>query len=199
MDKKTIVVAGLARCGTSAMMQALHAAGLKCAGEYPSFEDDATAAKYIPNEYFARFEAVKVLDPHYCTFDKSPPIVVLWMSRDFGEQAKSQDKFIRLVMPDAYAAVRGSVSAKRIERKLADETVECARLLKDIPRLTVEFHRLLDIPEEVCEEVAEFLLRENNLSIDPAVMAREIVRRDPACAPDISMELKQLASPRARS
>lgn len=196
---KTIVVSGLARCGTSAMMQALQAAGLKCSGEYPSFEDDATCGKHIPNEYFAGYDAVKVLDPHYCSFDKEPPIAVLWMSRDFTEQAKSQDKFVRLISPDVHAlGRRRGVTMKQMSRRLADEAVECGRLLNGIPKLVVEFDRLVTIPEEVCEEVAEFVQKFIPLP-NPCAMSGEIVKRDPACAPDIAMELAQIASQRARA
>src|SRR5690348_17944000 len=94
---RVLIVAGLGRCGSSLMMQMLQRGGMKCAGEFPAFEMPETNHCSISREWLSQFSggAVKILDPHLCTIENTPA-VVLWLSRDHWHQAKSQIKFFMM-------------------------------------------------------------------------------------------------------
>jgi hypothetical protein len=113
-----IMVAGLGRCGTSLALQMLAAGGVDCVGPYPSFEDAEhdQLRRTAPAEWAARAagKAVKVLDPHRNPPPIGPAYRVLWLFRDWADQARSQLKMV--------GAPQSRANRKRMERLLHADT-----------------------------------------------------------------------------
>jgi len=93
-NKPVIIVCGLGRCGSSLLMQLLHAGGIPCIGEPPIFESDKCAITtqeplWLSNQHG---HALKVLLPERFKFIESE-YYFLWVNRDKLEHAKSVMKF----------------------------------------------------------------------------------------------------------
>lgn len=82
-----VQVSGLARCGTSLMLQMLDAGGYPCWGTPPDYEPPN------PPPWDERHVAYKLILPHHDSRNWKPDLVV-WLERDIGEQAKSQVKLL---------------------------------------------------------------------------------------------------------
>lgn len=95
-----VVVAGLARCGTSLTMQMLHAGGIPCIGAYPDFEVDEVNHRAVDPAFLAQHpgHAFKVLNPQETPLPTLPAAVLIWLDRDPEQQARSQAKFAHLTM-----------------------------------------------------------------------------------------------------
>ena len=98
MPEPITIVTGLGRCGTSLVMQMLHAGGMACAGEYPAFEPEETNPASFDAAYVAAQpgKEVKLLNLHWQEVQLAPAeyrFIVL--RRDPREQARSHAKFLR--------------------------------------------------------------------------------------------------------
>lgn len=177
----TVVVAGLGRCGSSLMMQMLHAGGMHCVGEAPAFEDDRVRDRVAPADIEAwRGQAVKVLDPHRTGLPGD--VRVIWLDRDPKQQADSQAKFLRIL---------GGITIDRSKRRaaaagLAVERSAAMRVIGGRPVLTIRFETLLADPQFTAEKVASFL---TPIPLDVGQMVAQVLPRDPACRPDLGIEM----------
>lgn len=81
-----IMVAGLARCGSSLMMQILDAGGYPCFGDFPDFERE-----YMPPG--KKCIAFKVLQPMLQP-NRYDPSWVIWLDREVEDQAQSMVKYM---------------------------------------------------------------------------------------------------------
>ena len=168
-----IIVAGLGRCGTSLMMQMLSAAGLKCGGEYPAFEDNRTET--VCGEWMDEFEVVKVLDAHRMVFDYHKPATIIWIDRDFVEQARSFSKMMKVFFSLPDISSRAEIRHLAISLK-KDRSTAIGKLkhegFKDI--IFTSFEKLLN---------GEIDIIADRLDLDAEIMRKQIIPRGPRCLP----------------
>lgn len=187
-----LLIAGQGRCGMTAMMLALDAGGVPCAGEWPAFEP---AAAMFPIRRFwlrqQRGKAVKVLSPHMSPALADVPRVVIEMRRDRTEQAKSAAKMMqtaRWQLPETYVATYAE--------QLRKDDLDGERVLHNtkMPPLAagrLSFEALVTDPATTMRIVADLIAPWWRL--DAHAAAKVIVTRSPACAPDLAMEMALVA------
>lgn len=175
------IVTGFQRCGSSLMMQMLAAGGMPTFSDeemgYPAFETHRQHAAPDP-VWFASCDgkALKWLEPQHTM---PPPVDcelrVLWMKRDYDQQAKSAVKFMRLVggvhLPGA--ARRQMAASYRTNEKAALRLwlQRAARVL------VVDFEDVLANPYKSAMAVSLFL----NVPLDTQAMGKQVRVRPPEC------------------
>jgi hypothetical protein len=191
-----IIVSGFGRCGSSLVMQMLHAGGIAVTGQWPSFEHPAGAIEgpLLSGKAAAAAQleghAIKVLDPHLGRLPRGFDYRVIWCSRDFGQQAKSQIKLLRLWM--GIAATRED--CRRFERSYRADFPKAMAALRAAgvtEILQVQFEDTLAKPLDVARSLAAFCELPHD-AIEK--MAAGVRARDAACAPGMDMEMELLES-----
>ena len=187
MDRPTVLVCGLARCGTSLMMRMLHRGGMDVfADNHSAYEHGLISGPTVISVHAHRFvgKAAKILDPHRHVWPKTMDARVIWLDRNAKEQAKSQVKFLRLI---GGLSIPGQ-SWRAIAKALPRDREACMALFCRIktPVLAMDFEDLLNLPEESATIVNDFI--GGFLSVPQMVACAE--RRSPKCAADVSMELR---------
>jgi hypothetical protein len=166
------VVTGLGRSGTTAMMRALHAGGMdpKCSN-FDSYE--WLAVNEVLHRDPARFaaecegKAVKVLDPQLHPIPPCGDLALIWMRRNFREQAKSIRKFWRVL--NGIQVSRREIP--RVVKSLKSDTGSGLFAAARVGRVVeVRFEDLLMWPHTVCSDVVRHL----GLPLDVPAMAAEI-------------------------
>lgn len=196
-----ILVTGFGRCGSSLVMQMLHAGGVDCTGTYPAFEDPAGGfggpfhrGNVAAAAGFAG-KAIKVLDPQEGRLPPGLPYRAIWCRRDFREQARSQVKLLRMVM----GVPAGREEARRFERSYASDLPKAINSLRSagIRRfMDVRFEDTLASPQRIARELAVWC----ELPAEAAPkMAAAVRRRSPECAPGMDMELSLMEAGDASS
>lgn len=146
--KPLVIVAGFPRCGSSLAMQMLDACGIKCAGEFPSFEPtEVTSGSAIQNDWLDEYEAVKVLDPHRVTF---PDLThrdarAIWLDRNPVFQSVSLVKFMVQVMGVPATHIPKDTAGK-IVRQMREEIEPALGTLraKGLPITRLSFERAIE-------------------------------------------------------
>lgn len=178
---RTIIVSGLTRCGSSLMMQMLYAGGcpISCepgneaiSGEH---SDQLSALREIALG-LTDGKAVKCLDPHNFPIPPNKQYLIIWMRRDFKEQAKSITKFMQMLL-----GVRESkrTMIRKFEKSLPIETRKCHHLLSSYPILEVEFENVINQPKQEAERVAKFV--KNIVQLDVNKMTTVVIDRSTDC------------------
>lgn len=187
--KPIIFVCGLARCGTSLMMQMLYRAGIPCAGDWPAFEPPAISPiSSILDEGWLRAHvghAIKLIDPFRFSIPENIPYLVIWLDRNELEQARSQAKFVHLIggFPMANRA-----HIRRIAGALVEQRKLSLKKLAGWPRLFVRFEDLIKPSSRTPEALAKFLAAQFG-TLDQSEMARAIIPRPSKCQPGIDIEI----------
>lgn len=189
--KPTLIVSGLARCGTSLTMQMLHACGLRCAGDFPSFEPpELNTLHPLPSAaWLSRFDAIKIIDPHRAAIPQMNAIV-LWLDRNPAFQSLSQCKMLRLVGGlDLPTGTQG-----RIRRSLVSERPRALLQFKGLPISILRFEVAVRRPLVFATQIAWFC--RGYYTLDPQRMAECLLRRRNAerCEPDMDIEMQLVAS-----
>ena len=186
------LVAGLGRCGTTLVMTMLHAAGvpLFCGGNLASFETDelmpgADMASLLPQ--FGN-GAAKIIDPHRMRWPSQFSAKVIWLDRNFTEQAKSQAKFA-CILSGFQPPTRQHLL--NIRDSLKRDTADCVRMFTDAGAdvYRIAFERILIEPGYSAKRIASFLHAE----LDTAVMARQVIHRPDQCANGLDIEFARCA------
>jgi hypothetical protein len=168
----TLIVSGFGRCGSSLVMQMLHAGGFPTTGDYPAFEDE----RYSLGQKSAPLGvAVKILDPH--KFHMLPGHYRwIWLDRDPRQQAKSQVKFLRHVA----GLSLGKEAVSKFAKSFKDERPACMAAIKRIggPLLQLRFENIVNSPDCAAQAIGGFVG-----CCSHASMAAVIVRRSPTCLP----------------
>jgi hypothetical protein len=194
MSEPVLVVAGLGRCGSSLTMQMLQAGGMPCVGTFPDLEVEETNHRDLDIHWLASFpgHAIKVLDPHISRLPREAKARVIWLDRDFREQAQSQAKmataFLRQPWPRA-SVLRDWAGGLREERRLAMNALRG----RDI--LCLSYERLIRRPRETAWEIVAFCSPMWLLKAD--AMAAAVRKDDPRCSPDLAMECALVAEAEA--
>lgn len=203
MSEPIMVVAGLGRCGTSLVMQMLDAAGLPVVvGDGPPAYEDPTQLGLIRDSRdYAHASAwltglagqfVKLLDPFRLKLPRAR-YSVLWLDRDYEEQAKSQLKFLHVL---GLAPKPTAAAVRRIERQLPKDRQASFRQWRGlgVAPTILTFERLLRGGDAVAE-LAEWAGMPERAS----AMAEAIVPRFPACLPGLlEVDLPRSRPPGAR-
>jgi hypothetical protein len=183
------LVCGFGRCGSSLTMQMLAAGGMPVLGEHPAYEvSGALATAPSGNRLQAAFlercegQALKLLDPHRFLLPRRD-YRVLWLSRDYHEQARSQAKFAHLMfgVPVNRKMVRGLEQSYPKDKPKAFHTlIEAGATICEI-----RFEALIDPNKcDAVERLAEFC---GGLDVD--AMRAIVVPRPPEAQPGLDMEL----------
>jgi hypothetical protein len=195
VDRPTIIVSGLGRCGSSLLMQMLFLSGLRCAGSFPDFEQEGLSpGDTVAAEWARSFDAVKIIAPNYFQIEPMAGCVVVWLDRMLREQAKSHVKMLRAAGVD-----HGRDSVNAIALRLAVDREQSLALFDGLPLLRITFESLIRCPRIVSTTIADFAsVHGISLDVDRMVSApRRRGRTDYRCAPDLSMEARLLEESRA--
>ncbi|WP_337846840.1 hypothetical protein [Sphingomonas sp.] len=179
MTRPTVLVAGFGRCGSSLVMQMLHAGGMPCDGTFPDFE--AISLHLMSHDAWiarTRGRAVKVLDPHLYPPPVGPDYRTIWLTRDPSEQARSALKLIG--GPDTRHARRAFARSYVKDRRKAIQ----ALMKADAHRagiLELSFEAIIREPLRVASSIAAFVGIEGRVPV--AQMAKCVIPRPVTCLP----------------
>ncbi len=177
-NKRVVVVTGLMRSGTSAIMQCLQAAGIRCLGNAPGYEDPRTVDEgFLPTELMldAQGGAVKILEPHCRFLPSGFEYVVIATVRDKRQQARSYLKMIKAVgnttrMSDIKATRRLGRMLHAHQRR-ADAIID----MLDCSVYRISFENLVGNPRDALEPLAK------ELSLDMDRLSSPIRDRPAQC------------------
>lgn len=184
-----IVVCGFPRSGTSLTMQMLHAAGVRCSGEWPAFESDEcnVSHKMVPRDFVLSMDggAIKVLDPQHIALPAGIRYTFIFMRRNRDQQAVSFIKFLK----SAGWPVRDSKCDRaKLAESIAEDEKKAERILRSHEGhdwFTLRFEDLIDRTEETLGNLAA------KLRLDPLAMRGCVVPRGSKCLPQM-LEIAQL-------
>ncbi len=188
---RIIAVSGLARCGTSLMMRMLHAGGVEpyCnpldVGLGRTYETKEMT--YLPHKsdwvQCCKGKAVKIMDPARFTPPSGLEYDVIWMDRDFKQQAKSHFKLKaenEVIVDSTRHAMRGRIAHLRGQRE------RCLKVWTGMPQNRlhkVKFEELIADPVAVAVPIVAFLGLDPDSGFTAARMAYQVQKRDADCLP----------------
>ena len=190
--QEPVFVCGSGRCGSSLVMQMLQAGGYPCLGEFPAFEPDEVGFPRSMSDLFAKCStmAAKILDPHRTPDWPKIPVSVIWLDRNRDEQAKSMLKMAR------YFGETFTVKRRALAASLREDRKKAFALFAENDNahvLELSFERILMMPATASETIATFL----DADLDLAAMERAVIKRAPACRPDMEIEFEAVKAGRA--
>lgn len=174
MTRPAIIVAGMGRCGTSLMMQMLHAAGVPCVGRYPAFETDHSSIRHFDANFIAQLGdvAMKLIDPKHFQIPDLRHHVVVWLDRDADQQAASALKLLGIA--------GGRRERRAYAKSLRNDRWPNIHALGHCSKFTTRFEDLIERPVIATGKISQFLA-EFGWDIDPAIMAGQVVPRSSVC------------------
>lgn len=186
-------VAGLGRCGTSLVMQMLHAGGAPVLPvDPPAFEDVKLYSHLTKAPTLIDGKFVKVLDAHRWMMPVGPAKVI-WCKREYKDQAQSQYKFLtQVALPSSgMSAVPGGTKrsiVRSYESQLPADTLACFQKFQRLKYnvLTINFETLLVTPYYVVDQIKDFLMMD--FQLDAEKMKACVIFRDKKCRPDMTIE-----------
>jgi hypothetical protein len=178
------IVSGYQRCGSSLMLQMLSAAGVPVFHDegmgYPSFETHNTTDRASDPRWLDGLDgyAVKWLEPKHTVppVGFNPDVRVLWMKRDYSQQAKSAVKFMHACGFECLSRDMRLVFAASYKR---DEDSSLALWRERGAVHVQQFEQLIENPQQAAVEVCAFL----NLNADVDRMAAVVRQRQTDCLP----------------
>lgn len=182
-----ICVAGLARCGSSLLMQQLHAGGLPCVGEPPAFEGYNTVLEEYGLDPAWEGCAVKVLLPHTLSPFPRGRFLWFWLDRDRHAQALSHVKFCNLVLG------LPSEPTWEVERRLKEHRVLALKRVRRVGGRLVKlsYEALKQQPRSTAESVAAEVQRALGAELDVDKMVSCVLDRWTECRYDL-LEVDQV-------
>lgn len=192
MAETTLFVTGLGRCGTTLVMNMLHAAGVPCAGTSPAFEDIPLRPSHVDLDWLRsqRGKAVKWIDPTTTRIDR-PQGCAIFLSRDPFEQANSMAKLLgapmnrKMRLALAHNVKADTIRARRmVTNKLGSHHV-----------LLLHFDKVIRTPRGTATKIARFC-DAHDLPFGAIEDAAAVVMdRSPRCLPDLAVEAAMLQMP----
>jgi hypothetical protein len=170
----------------------LFGAGIRCAGEYPGFEDEQIINSPTP-EFVDSFigGAIKLLEPNRVLLPTGRSYRFIFLTRSRRQQSASTMKLVYAANPNLPRLSEGK--AKEVEDSLrADEALGMQNIeAHNCPILKVRFEDLIDWPNVEVARIAAFL------EIDDREAMRKCIRhRSSACYPGL-LELELLKEVKA--
>ncbi len=171
------------------MMRMLHAGGVPTLGNHSSFEDDRVQG--LPRDWQwldeAQGKAVKILEPtHY-----APPhqfrYQFIWTRRDPLQQAQSQIKFLRQVA-GLNVGDKAILNMRDGIRKDTEPYMRRLASYEGSTLLEMHFETVLANPLGSAIQLQNYLQR----PFDATKAAAVVIKRDPACKPNLDIELSYL-------
>lgn len=177
-------VTGVARSGTSLMMQMLKVGGLEPFSDSESGHSHETRLIFDAPDWswldLVDGCAVKFLDPHrYMPLPAGPQYRFILMRRDPTQQALSIEKFARALLPGVPAGDVRMIAAsiKSDIKKIRSHLRTRGRVLE------VHFEKLLEDPVTVAQKVVDFC--EGDVADVAPFMAGFVLDRPPECLPGL--------------
>lgn len=162
------------------LMSMLHAGGIPTTADPPGFEDGRVELLPRRSEWVhdAAGHAVKFLDPHRWRPPFGPRYLVLWLTRDPTEQARSFQKFVHHLDPDARPR-----ALPRVRASIVHDSHAARRAWYSVRGLVHElaFEHVLADPRAAAVEVSRFIGRP--FDVDRAAAA--IVNRPADCLAEV--------------
>lgn len=177
-----IFVAGMGRCGTSLVMQILHAGGIKCLGGFPAFEPECVGFDRDTRSLISQTGvAMKILDPQLSSWPEKFDAKIIWLNRDMREQSKSQIKFLQA----STNAVIDSKAWRDVWKSLKIDKFKCVDWWNrcSTEPLFLSFEEVLSDPETSIRQIENFI----GVKLPNAESC--VIRRSPKSRRDISLEL----------
>lgn len=182
-DRPCIIISGLGRCGSSLVMQMLHAGGVECLGAPPAFEPPESSPMCLTRDWMRgqAGKAFKLLDPQLSrvAFEGERAVVVL-LQRDVKQQAASMAKFGELVAGLSYGRSERRRLAASFERDLPKARAKFATL----PTLLLSFERLILEPA-IAARMLGSALHPYGFQLDEVLAASVVRARSPDCYPGL--------------
>lgn len=203
MTHPTYLICGFGRCGSSMVMQMLHAGGIQCVGDWPDFEApgiETVAAMLRGGPLALNGAAVKILDAtSRHDFDlpkRGTGYRALWLDRNPDQQARSACKFMAATnsFPPGNRQHQRALRAQ-LAKSYTDDRAMCITRLHRIcgqQPLILSFENILRDPARIASKLAAWTGRQ----LDERRMAQQVVPRTPNCLPGM-LELAQLFDRRA--
>ena len=186
-----IIVAGITRSGLTLVTSMLQAAGFDCAGGKWPFEPYPMGE--IPWEQMSG-KVVKVVDTQNQIPPKQfGPYRVILMKRNFKQQTKSIEKFLRYFKVPLVKWGRGSA----IEKSLEKDFEKILSWTKRQPlHLLMTFEQLISEPEKTAMAIHQFVTQKHILDVDlvsvEKMAALVVGRRSSDCYPTmLEIELQK--------
>ena len=176
------LVCGFGRCGSSLVMQMLHAGGMPCVGKFPAFEDEHTLDEIPPKWMVENVgKAMKLLDPQRVKPPHGFSYKAVWLNRGYIQQARSQVKFLKILSGlGKESDVPKLVASYKRDKPLAMTTL--AAIGAEVIQLS--FEDILVFPRTAAFKLSKLV---GDLDIDAMVDA--VVPRPPECAVGLDMEM----------
>ena len=179
------IVAGFGRCGTSLVMNMLHAGGISVMGQAPAFEPKQLGILdfSVPWIEARSGHAMKYIDPTCERLPRRQFGRVLWLDRNAGQQAKSQAKMLRMFN----GIHTGRQGRRKLAKSLRDDRPNALKIVSDFGPVTVlSFEGILANPTGAANILAEFATEIGKLNVDAA--ADQVIPRSAICAAGMEIE-----------
>jgi hypothetical protein len=162
------------------VMHMLAAGGAPVVGKAPGYEVDQASRIPLDRDWLMSLgdSVVKVLDPHR-GWRQQCEARVIWLDRDEREQAKSQVKFLQMLVGVSIPAA----TWKAMRSRLRSDRGKSFRVLPPA-RMMMSFEGILSDPERAARRFAEWFD-----GFDVAAAAAIVKPRSSACAPSMDMEV----------
>ncbi len=204
MTDPVYLICGFGRCGSSLVMQMLHAGGVHCVGDWPDFEAPGigmvAAMLRQPPTTALSGAAVKILDATaQVDFDLPKRLGgyrALWLDRNPDQQARSACKFMAAtaILPPGNRQHQRALRVQ-LAKSYKDDRAMCITRLHRVcgqAPLILSFENILRDPARTASRLATWTGR----PLDERRMTQQVVPRTPNCLPGL-LELTQLFDRRA--
>lgn len=188
MKNFLIVVSGCGRCGTTLLMQMLHAGGIKVIGNSVSYEDPRTEPlnRKADTTFMQLGKAIKIIDLHRKQLPDNIPCRILYLTRNNVDQAKSQIKLLQQVCNVPVPNKEYKAFSKQINIDNAKAFEKMAK--KGYKYLPLSFGQLIEDSYHTCVSITKFL----QIDLDIQKMIAVVIKRPLECMPDMSIEIDKI-------
>lgn len=189
MKQFITVVSGLTRSGTTMAMKMLHKGGMHVLGNHTGYEDNRAHEVKKDSAWLveAQGKAIKILDLHRMILPYEFEYRIIYMKRDYKQQAKSQILFAQVIggLPVKDKQWRDYMHQIPKDEKAGFKKLNDRRISYKI----FHFEDVLRDPYGQAEEMAVFLELSELSSIE---MGDAVIRRKPEFSGNINIELDNL-------
>ena len=167
------IVSGLPRSGTTLMMRMLYYGGKEVISDNDySFESGFTNRLHDYNSWLAGCEgkAVKVLHPKIFYINPTLEYKIIWMWRDWKEQAKSQSKYRKALGKPV--SKKDIALRRKLNKRWHRDAIYRMKEQDNIEFIKVRFESCLRNPEHTAKAVNRFVG-----GLDEGLMAKAVIKR----------------------